>query len=278
MSDVLDGLDEVIEAPTEAAVEPETAPEPEVKAPEAKAEEPKPEAKPEPQEKQHVPLAAHLEERRKWREENERVQAEVAKLRADMEALRNPPKAPDPEPDFVQDPKGYVDHRLTEAIAKLEETGKQVETIGKTAEQAQAEVQFNRFMTDLTVTEQNFVASTPDYYDALNHIRNARAMELKILVPDITDDQVANQIRQEEIGLASQLMKQGRNPHEYAYKLAAARGYQKKAAPPPIPEVPKPTQLAPDQTLGTSGGGDAPEADQPDEFTQAFTSMFKRRA
>jgi len=278
MSNVLEGLDEVIEAPTEAAVEPETAPEPEVKAPEAKAEEPKPEAKPEPQEKQHVPLAAHLEERRKWREENERVQAEVAKLRADMEALRNPPKAPDPEPDFVQDPKGYVDHRVTEAIAKLEETGKQVETIGKTAEQAQAEVQFNRFMTDLTVTEQNFVASTPDYYDALNHIRNARAMELKILVPDITDDQVENQIRQEEIGLASQLMKQGRNPHEYAYRLAAARGYQKKAAPPPIPDVPKPTQLAPDQTLGTSGGSEAPDTDAPDEFARAFASVFKRRA
>lgn len=278
MSNVLEGLDEVIEAPTEAAVEPETAPEPEVKAPEAKAEEPKPEAKPEPQEKQHVPLAAHLEERRKWREENERVQAEVAKLRADMEALRNPPKAPDPEPDFVQDPKGYVDHRVKDVISKLEETGKQVETVGKTAEQVNMENQFNRFMTDLTATEQNFVQATPDYYDALNHIRSARAMELKILVPDITDDQVDNQIRQEEIGLASQLMKQGRNPHEYAYKLAAARGYQKKAAAPVLPDVPKPAQLSPDQTLGTSGGSDAPEAEQPDEFTRAFAEVFKRRA
>lgn len=278
MSNVLEGLDEVIEAPTEAAVEPETAPEPEVKAPEAKAEEPKPEAKPEPQEKQHVPLAAHLEERRKWREENERVQAEVAKLRADMEALRNPPKAPDPEPDFVQDPKGYVDHRVKDVISKLEETGKQVETVGKTAEQVQAETQMNRFMTDLAATEGTFVQSTPDYYDALNHIRNARAMELKILVPDITEDQVAQQIRQEELGLANQLMRQGRNPHEYVYKLAAARGYQRKAAPPPIPEVPKPTQLAPDQTLGTSGGSEAPDAEAPDEFARAFAEVFKRRA
>ena len=90
--------------------------------------------------------------------------------------------------------------------------------------------------------------------------------------------QGAKQIRQEELGLANQLMRQGRNPHEYAYKLAAARGYQRKAAPPPIPEVPKPTQLAPDQTLGTSGGSDAPEAEQPDEFTRAFTEVFKRRA
>jgi hypothetical protein len=278
MSDVLDGLDEVVEAPADAPVEPEAAPEPEVKAEAPKVEEAKPEPKPEPQEKQHVPLAAHLEERRKWKEDAENTKAQLKALQDQLEALRNPPKAPDPEPDFVQDPKGYVDHRVTEALAKLEETGKQVETVGKTAEQAQAEVQFNRFMTDLTVTEQSFVAATPDYYDALNHIRNARAMELKILVPDITDDQVANQIRQEEIGLASQLMKQGRNPHEYAYKLAAARGYQRKAAPPVLPDVPKTPQLSPDKTLGTSGGGDAPEADQPDEFTRAFTEVFKRRA
>jgi tRNA nucleotidyltransferase (CCA-adding enzyme) len=64
----------------------------------------------------------------------------------------------------------------------------------------------------------SFSQSTPDYYDAMKHIRNARAMELKILVPDITDDQVNNQIRQEEIGLASQLMRQGSNPVEYAYQ------------------------------------------------------------
>jgi hypothetical protein len=277
MSDVLDGLDEVIEAPTDAPVEAESAPE--VKA-EAPKEEPKPEARPEPQEKQHVPLAAHLEERRKWREDNERVQTEFAKLKAEFEALKNPPKAPDPdpEPDFVQDPKGYVDHRVKDVISKLEETGKQVETVGKTAEQVHAESQMNRFMTDLAATEGTFVQSTPDYYDALNHIRNARAMELRILVPDVTDEQVAQQIRQEELGLANQLMRQGRNPHEYAYKLAAARGYQKKAAAPVLPDVPKTPQLSPDKTLGTSGGSDAPEQNQPDEFEQAFAAMFKRRA
>lgn len=278
MSDVLEGLDEVIEAPTEEVVEPEKAQEPEVKAEAPKAEEPKPETKPEPQEKQHVPLAAHLEERRKWREENERVQSEFAKLKAEIEALKNPPKAPEPEPDFVQDPKGYVDHRVKDVISKLEETGKAVETVGKTAEQVQAETQFNRFMSDLNAAEASFSQSTPDYYDAIKHIRNARAMELKILVPDITEEQVSNQITQEEISLASQLMRQGRNPVEYAYKLAAARGYQKKAPAPVLPDVPKTPQLSPDKTLGTSGGGDAPDADQPDEFTRAFAEVFKRRA
>lgn len=288
MSDeLLDSLDEVVDAPKdekEAVAAPDAeAKEPEVKEPEAKKEPEKEAPKAEPKEKEQrtIPLAAHLEERRKLEARLEQQEQARKALEERLAKLENPPKAPEPDPDYSEDPKKYVDHKLQSALKTLEEnTGRKVEEVGKTAEQAAHEARFNRFMQDLTTTEAAFAQATPDYYDALAHLRNLRVMEIKLFKPDVTPEEINRAITQEEMAFANQLMSQGKNPHQFAYEIAKARGYQKKEAPkldlPKVEGLPK--QLPPDQTLGSGSApaGDGAE-DSKDEFDDVFNELYGKR-
>lgn len=287
MSDeLLDSLDEVIDAPKDEQEAPEKEPEQveePAKEPEAKKEEPKADPKPEPkQEPRTIPLAAHLEERRKLEAKLEQQEQARRALEERLAKLENPPKAPEPDPDYNEDPKAYVDTKVQRALKALEETtGKKVEEVGKTAEQVAQEARYTRFMQDLTQTEAQFVQATPDYYDALAHLRNLRVQEIKLFKPDITQDELNQAIVREEMAFAQQMFSQGKNPHQFAYAIAQARGY-KKAEPKEKLELPKvegaPKQLPPDQTLGsgadTAGDG---EEEKGDEFDEAFADLFGKR-
>jgi hypothetical protein len=242
--------------------------------PEAKQPEQKPEAKPEPK---TIPLAAHLEERKAFK-------TEMEALRRELEALKNPPKPPAPEPDFTADPKAYVDHQTSKVQAALKQLETPVNEAKQAAQMSAEQAEALQFTHILQSAEAAFVKEVPDYYDALTHVREVRANQLRLLAPGITDEQIVTQIRQEEFGLARQLAQQGRNPIQTVYQLAHAHGYQKKAAPPPsnvaqLPNVPGPKQLPPDQTLGTGDGGGTQEVDAQnnDPFTDAFAEMFGKK-
>lgn len=275
MSNVLDDLDTVVESPTVDV--PEAAPEPEVKAPEAKA----PETKPEPKQEQHtIPLAAHLEERKQYRAEIEAERKRASDLEARLAKLEKPTPPAPVEPEFIEDPKGYVDHKVKAALDKLNGVEETIKATGKTVEETTNEARFTRFMGDLQATENTFRQATPDYLDALAHLRQARASEIQLTYPDITQEQLIQAIKNEELGLAQQLMQRGRNPHEVAYQLAKARGYVSKTALPAIPEVPALKQLSPDQSLGTGAGSpNAGESVIPDgeEFELAMKQVFGRK-
>jgi hypothetical protein len=243
---------------------------------EAPKEQPKPEVKAEPR---TIPLAAHLEERKA-------LKSEMDQLRAEIAALKNPPKAPAPIPEFQDDPKAYVDHKAQSVVERLEATSKQVEEAQKTAQMSAQQAERVQFQNYLQQTEAQFVAQTPDYYDALGHIRQIRAKQLQVFDPNITQEQIRDVIIREEMGLAEQIARQGRNPSQTAYEIAKAYGYTPKAAQQAaaaiaeLPKVAGPKQLPPDQTLGT---GSAPVDDttgEPDAFEQAFGEMFgkKKRA
>jgi len=246
------------------------------KEPEAK----KPEEKPEPKQDRTIPLAAHLEERKA-------LKAELDAMRKELEALKNPPKPPAPEPKFEEDPKAYTDHKLNAALEQLKqqqaEAQKQVEQVAQTAQLSREQTERLAFSQQLQAAEAAFVKETPDYYDALAHVRGVRAHQLRLMVPDITDEQIIAQISQEELNLAMQLARQNRNPISTVYQLAAAYGYQKKAASDDpslkLPDVPGQKQLPPDQTLGSGGrGGDTYDAsDQKDDFDQAWQELFGKR-
>lgn len=247
------------------------------KAPEAKPE-PKVEAKPEPKERT-IPLAAHLEERKA-------LKAELDAMKAELAALRNPPKAPEPEPAYEQDPKGYTDHKLKGVLQQLEqikgETSKQIETTQQTAQQAQEQALQQRFIQDVQAAEAAFVKENPDYYDALAHMRSIRLQQLQIFNPEMTQEQMVATIRQEELGMAMQLARAGKNPISSAFQLAQAYGYQRKQAKAAegvdLPKVPKQAQLPPDQTLGSGGAGDKEvEVESTDPFEDAFKEMFARK-
>lgn len=244
------------------------------KAPEAKPE-PKVEAKPEPKERT-IPLAAHLEERRALKAELDAVRAEIA-------ALKNPPKAPAPEPAYEQDPKAYTDHKVQTALEKLQALEQKTQTVEQTTQQATEQVMQQRFLQDLSAAETMFVKENPDYFDAIGHIRQVRARQLQMFDPNITQEQISQVIRNEEIGMAIQLARAGRNPITTAYELAQAYGYQRRQPKPAegldLPKVPAPKKLPPEQTLGSGDGGATQEveAESQDPFEDAFKEMFARK-
>lgn len=273
-TELLDSIDEVVEAPTpEETPAPETEPvakEPEQKV-EAKKEPEKESPKAEPKKEHTIPVATYVEERKQWQAEKKALEERLAKL-------ENPPKAPEPEPDYAEDPKKYVDHKLQSALKQLESGVTEAKQSATAATQQAIEA---RFMQDMASLEAEFVKQTPDYFDALGHLRTVRATQLRAFEPNITDEQIRDVILREERTLAFNLARQGRNPAQIAYQLAQIYGYAKKEPPKEelkLPEVKGPKQLPPDQTLG-SGSGPVTDTgeDEGDEFDDAFKEMFKPR-
>jgi hypothetical protein len=241
----------------------------EPKAVEAPVEQPKHEPK-------TIPLAAHLEEKNK-------LAARLEVMERELNALKNPPKQPAPQPEFNDDPKGYIDHQAKSVVERLEATSKQIEEAKRTAEMSAQQAEHVQFVNYLQQAEAQFVAQTPDYHEALTHIRQIRAKQLKVFDPNINDDQVRDTIIREEMGLATQLAKQGRNPAQTAYQIAQAYGYTPKQAAaqqeaaPELPKVAGPKQLPPDQTLGSGSAPVEDATDITDSFDKAFSEMFGKR-
>lgn len=201
-----------------------------------------------PQEGARVPLASLLEERAQWKRENEALQARLAALEsksAAPAAAPAPAEPPAPAPEWVEDPKAYVDAKVDQAIAQLEQTK------NLTAQQ-QAELENLRLASAVQKAEAEIATRLPDFSDALNHLRGIRYQELKLAFPDATDDQVAGTIIAEERQVAQMQLAKGRNPYDYAYQLARLRGYTPPAntAPPGAPPAPPAAPNPP-----TSGGG-----------------------
>lgn len=269
--------DKPAEKPAEAAKPVEKAAEvvaetPVEKPPEAKAPE-------QPDPRKFVPVGAHIE-----------LRNQMKAMQAELESLKNPPKAKPEAPDFIADPKGYVDHKLQDALTQLE-TG--TKAANQTAEQANAQAHEARFHMALNAAEQGFVSRQPDYYQALSHLRTIRESEIRLLNPEMTQQDLTQAIGREELQLAGMLMQSGRNPSEVAYNLARARGYAPKAPDVPkvepkpasaekvaelLPKVPEPVKLSPDLTLGSGTGSPMSGSDiEEDPFDAAFKEMFPRR-
>ena len=245
---------------------------------------------------QLVPLAALQESR----EQQKALKAQIAELEKrrwlsdddaellqDLKAQRAAAKQPKP-PEFLEDPKGYIDHKekeVTEALKQLRET----ET--KRAESEKQSQQLNQLLSTVATHEQGFVAQNPDYHEALNHVRNVRTQQLKMMFPDANDAQIQQQIRNEEIGGAHQILARGGNPAEFAYNYAKTLGYVKKQAAAAIangangaaPVLQQETAAKPDKdavrTLGGGGGAEAEDgpSDPMPEFTQALKERFTRK-
>lgn len=237
-----------------------------------------------------VPLAKYMDDKNKLRAELEARDLTIKQINEKLAAFEkaNAPK-PEAEPDFVEDPKGYVDHKLKgtlEALAKANETTtaeakKAQEAAAQTAEQ----VQLQRFTSDLSKREAQFIEQNPDYLDALNHVREIRAFQLQKFEPGITQEQIIEVIRREELQLAVNLARAGQDPIATAFELAQRYGFKPKAKEEPktdqkIAQLPEASRrLPPDQSLG--GGHGDPNTEQEaelDPIDTALASLFRKRA
>lgn len=183
------------------------------------------------------------------------------------------------DPDFLEDPKGYVDAQLAktqDALKKLNESDQQRQ------QRDQAQQELNQLLSTVSTREQEFVKTTPDYYDAVNHIRSVRGAQLQMMYPQATPEQIARQITTEEVNAARQIVQSGGNPVEFAYNYARTVGYVPKApagaATAGTPATPAP-KVDKDAVRSMGGGGAASTAeedsgDEMPEFTSALAERF----
>jgi len=124
-------------------------------------------------------------------------------------------------PDINTDPLGHFQAKsalLEKQLGEINEWRKGQE---KTSEQQTA---LQRVGEEVTRLEAEFTRQTPDYGDAMAHLRQTWIAEAKVAgVPE----QVA--IRARAMEIAQLASRSNRNPAELGYELAKARGYAKKA-------------------------------------------------
>ena len=183
------------------------------------------------------------------------------------------------DPDFLEDPKGYVDAKLAkaqDALKKLDESDKQRQ------QRDQAQQELNNLLSTVSTKEQEFLKSTPDYHDAVTHIRQVRGAQLQLAYPQATPEQIVRQIATEEVNAARDILQRGGDPIDFAYKYARTIGYVPKApagaATAGTPATPAP-KVDKDAVRSMGGGGAASTAeddsgDEMPEFTSALAERF----
>jgi hypothetical protein len=229
-----------------------------------------------------VPVRIMVEERRRFQ-----AQLDAANQRAaELEAAARAPKAPETPapgeelPDFLEDPKGYIDAQTKTLAAEVERLRAANEALSAAATQEQ---QTRAFRSAVAETESAFHAANPKYYDALNHARDVREAQLRITNPEWSDTERRQVINNEENGLAMRGFQVGKPPPQMLWEYAQTLGYV-----PGGKAAPAPTQTAADDdlaarraaagTLGAGGGGEiAPEFEgQIDPLAQAMRERFGR--
>lgn len=269
------------------------------KKPEEKAadKDKKPEEKKEEKKEDFVPLAKFLDEKAKLKAELDQREITIKEFQKKLDEItaklpKQQAEEP-PEPDYIEDPKGYVDTRLAKALSTLEAANKKIEEQGKaateTANRARETAEMQGFMRNLQAHEARFVAEKPDYHDALQHMRDIRTYQLQQLNPEITPEQIHAAISQEEIGLAMHLARAGKDPvatvyamaEKYGYKPKAAKGADDHAALVKKTLEDNSRRLPPDQSLGASSGATdlRDDSDQvTDPVQMALDSLKRARA
>lgn len=224
-----------------------------------------------------VPIAELIAERVK----RQTLERQIEALQQQPVQPLAPVQPPEPDIDYLEDPKGYVDQQVKRAIAQLAKPVEQVQQQSQlTAQEVNQQRAMQQFTANIQANEAGFVQQTPDYFEALNHLRTVRIGELKVFAPEATDEQLMNYVRVEELRGAAAVMQTGRNPAQVAYEFAKLRGYRK-----PVPNGQGGPPQAPDrdQARGLpSGGGQPPEGLQPSgdtgnvmpEFTAALRERF----
>lgn len=245
-------------------------------------------AKPEEKAEKVVPLKA-LQEEREAAKELKRQIAELQaqpklsdedkQLLAELKAAKAAQAKPK-DVDFMDDPKGYVDANVKKALEAVEAANKKADAADTALNQQR---QMQALSNAVSTYENAFIAKSPDYYQALDHVRAVRATQIRLMDSTLTDQQVTQAINQEELAAAQHLIAKGADPCNFAYEYAKTLGYAPKAIDPNKSDLVKAAKAADKagaRTMG-AGGGDAPAEDEQDdddpnaEF-KAVKALFRR--
>lgn len=184
-----------------------------------------------------VPLAEHLEERKKRQALEAEVKAEAekrAKLEGRFDEIAKrfavPEPAPAAEPDVELDPV---------AVVKDLQAWKQ-ERVKQDAQAAVDQRRYQEFANAVVTDEQRFTATTPDYAAAVDFLKRSVVDELKAL--GWTDEaQIAQEVTNRSVQFAGHALRSGKSAAEAAYTISKQRGYVPPSAapaPPPVAAAP----------------------------------------
>lgn len=162
------------------------------------------------------------------------AQQRVAALEQHIVQTSQPPAPKEPEaPDPTIDPLGALMHQIDTANKRILELQNQVQ--GQNQQQVQLQ-QFQQFKSHVESLRDQFVKATPDFNSAYEHIRNVRAADLRSV--GFSEPQVQQVLLQDEVALAENAIRMGRNPAEVVYNMAKQHGYNPSAHPSGTPSSP----------------------------------------
>lgn len=160
------------------------------------------------------------------------LEAKVRELAEQRRAAEEKPPEPAPIPEFVEDPVGHVDAkvgRLQSELARLEKMAADGSAKAQAeATQAREQLALEQFKARVRDSESTFVARHPDYYQALEHSRQARRQEMEYLGLDKAE--IDEAIKREEVNAAMAALARGKDVAEFVYRRAQATGFRGSAS------------------------------------------------
>jgi len=183
-----------------------------------------------------VPLAALQEERaerKRLRDDLQRMQQQQDALVQRILASQQQPQAQEPQvqiPDYATDPVGHL-RATNEALQRqLQQVTSYLSGQHQQAEQMTQQQQQHMAVANFIAShEQEFRAQAPDYDAAASFLQQSRADEYRAL--GMTNPlQIQNALQQDLIAMANIAHQNGTNVAQAAYSLAKARGYKGAAA------------------------------------------------
>jgi len=196
----------------------------------APVESPAPSPVPEPAPAPPPPPVEDIRAQQLAQEQAYRAQLE-AQLRAINERLEQaakpPPPPPKVAPDPAQDPYGHLMHEINSIKEAL--TGISQRTEAEQQQYAQQQ-QFLALKTKVETARNDFMKNTPDFQEAYQHLRNARAQDYRDV--GIAEERIPEALLTDELAVSQNALKQGKNPAEVVYNMAKRYGYTPKAAAP----------------------------------------------
>ena len=206
------------------------------------------------------------------------LEQEIRSLREAREAQNKPPPV-----DYLEDPKGYIDAQVGTTLDELRKVNETIQettqAVGAQGQQLSTQRQIQAIQSMAAAGEEAFAKENTDYWEALDHLRNVRANQLRMAFPEANDNQIAEHIRAEEFSTAAQILQQGRNPAEYAYQYAKTVGYTPNQQRPKEPANAEAQEEARDNAQGLGSAGSNSELASlmdmdRDEFDQAMKEVF----
>lgn len=188
------------------------------------------------------------------------AQSRVGALEAHLQQFQAQPPAQPPvqAPDPETDPLGNMMHQLAEVnktVLALQNQLQQQQSQSATVDN------FRAFQQQVNALKNEFAKSTPDFDTAYTHLRDMRVADLRAL--GVNEAQIKQALFHEDIALAENAIRNGKNPAEVLYETAKRHGYiTKQAAAPAAPDA-KLTAIQQAQAAARN----LPKSINPDEFT-----------